>query len=191
MAKSKKKTNDNQNVSTGKPKALGAVFMAETTEPAPTDATTPLSENFVCLGYVSQDGITNNVETEATDHKEWGGSVVLSSLDSRKETFGLTFIESSVEVLQLVYGKQNVTGTIDGNDLKVVHTAGQADTRMFVFEIVLNAGRVKRIVVPVGQAINTGEISYKAEEVIGYEMTITALPDGTGNTAYEYFAKVS
>lgn len=183
------KTNNTVNVSTGKPKALGAVFWAPLGTTLPTDAKTALHEDFACLGYVSEDGLTNAVETDSESIKEWGGDTVLTVMSSREETFSLTFIEANPEVLKLVYGEGNVTGDIETGTLKVVHNAKESRRSVFVFEIVLSNNRIKRIVAPAAQLTEVGEISYVPSEAVGYEATITAFPDENGNTAYEYFAK--
>ena len=65
------------NVTTGKPKVAGAVFVAPTGTTLPTDATTALGTAFKELGYVSEDGVTNNNSPESENVKAWGGDTVL------------------------------------------------------------------------------------------------------------------
>lgn len=181
--------NDATNVAIGKPKGSGAVFVAPIGSTLPTDATKALDTKFVCLGYVSEDGVTNEVETDTEDIKAWGGDTVRTVRTSRKETFTMSFIESNMDVLKLVYGSANVTGT-SMDALTVKHTNAENERMQFVIEVVLTDQRIKRIVIPVGQVTEVGEISYKDDEAIAYECTISTFPDASGATVYEYYAKL-
>ena len=52
--------------------------------------------------------------------------------------------------------------------------------------MVLNSNTVKRVVIPHGKISEIGDVVYNDSDPIGYEITITALPDTSGNTHYEY-----
>ena len=65
--------NNASNVSTGKPKISGAVFRAPLGTALPTSATEELSSAFICLGYVSEDGLENANEMSVSEVKAWGG----------------------------------------------------------------------------------------------------------------------
>lgn len=174
------------NVSVGKPKIGGGVYVAPTGTTLPTDATTTLNASFVNLGYVSEDGVTNSGTDAGTDINAWGGDVVLNVAGANADTFSLTFIESlNVDVLKEVYGAANVSGTLaSGITVKANKTALVA--REWVLEMVMNNGSLRRVVIPHGTITERGEIVYKDDEPIGYEVTILAAPDASGNTHYEY-----
>ena len=44
------------------------------------------------------------------------------------------------------------------------------------------------MVIPSGKVIELGDVVCKDDEAIGYEVTLAASPDASGNTAYEYIA---
>lgn len=182
-------------VSAAKPQAGGAVFAAPLGTPVPADATTALDQAFVKLGYLSEDGFENTIETDTNDVKAFGGDTVLSQQTSYKESFKQTFIQSlDVDVLREVYGQKNVTQQ-GGSDkpITVRHNSDVLPRRAYIFEVLLTGGYVKRLVVPEGQIVERGSVVYKDGDAIGYETTLTAYPSKTieGDCAREYIAKIA
>lgn len=182
--------NDAKNVSVGKPMSGGAVWFAPAGTTVPTDATTALSEAFKSAGYISEDGVTNAIETDSEEIKAWGGDVVLNPQTSRSEKFTMTFIEGNETTYGVVFGKENVNVAEDGS-ISIVHNGKEREERVMVVETLLSGNKVKRQVIPRAKATEVGEIAYKDNEPIGYETTVSALLDEAGNTAYEYIAAIA
>jgi hypothetical protein len=178
------------NVSAGKPKVTGAIFIAPVGTTLPTDSTTALNSAFVELGYASDAGVVNSESRETETIKAWGGDTVLKPFAGKEDTFQFTLIEAlNVNALKLVYGDSNVTGDLT-NGISIKSAAEDLDYHSFVIEMVLN-GAVKRIVIPSAKVTEVGDITYADGEAIGYDTTLSAVPDAVGGTHYEYIKAVS
>ena len=174
------------NVSAGKPALNGAVYRAASGTTLPTDATTALSADFKCLGYCGEDGLVNSNSPSTTDIKAWGGDTVLSIQEEKTDTFQVTLLEVlNADVLKAVYGSTNVSGTLS-TGVTITANAKEAEEGVWAVDMLLNSSTVKRIVIPKGKITEVGDITYSDSDPIGYEVTITALPDASGNTHYEY-----
>lgn len=177
-----------KNVTTGKAKITGSVYRAALGTALPTDANTKLTEEFKDLGFVSEDGVVNENSPDSEDIKAWGGTIVYTSQTEKSDTFNLTLISSMDEnVLKAVYGDKNVV--VATNLITVKATADEQEEAVFVIEMALRGGAVKRIVIPDGKISEIGEINYNDEDLVGYEITITCMPDKTGVSHYEYILK--
>lgn len=178
------------NVSAGKPKVTGAIFIAPVGTTLPTDSTTALDTAFVELGYASDAGVVNSESRETETIKAWGGDTVLKPFTGKEDTFQFTLIEAlNVNALKLVYGDSNVTGDLT-NGISIKSAAEDLDYHSFVIEMVLN-GAIKRIVIPSAKVTEVGDITYADGEAIGYDTTLSAVPDAAGGTHYEYIKAVS
>jgi hypothetical protein len=177
------------NVTTGKPNISGAVYVAPIGTTLPTDATTALDNAFVCLGYVSEDGLENNNDMDVSAIKAWGGMIVYRSLNELDDNFVLTLIESeNTDVLKAVYGSNNVTVDASGN-VTVAVKADDPEENVWVFELALRNSRAKRIVIADGAITAREAITYNDSDAVGYGITVSAYPDTNGETHKEYLEK--
>lgn len=181
------------NVTTGKPSINGAIWRAAYGTTLPTSASATLDSAFACLGYCSDDGLTNGNAPSSETIKAWGGDVVLEPTTERPDTFSWKSIEAmNVNVLKMVYGDSNVTGDIDNGITVRANTAEQA-AAVYVIDTIMKGGILKRIVIPNGKLTGLEDIVYKDNEAVGYGVTISAMSggfsEGDADTHKEYLIK--
>lgn len=172
-------------VTAGKPKSTGAIYTASVGTSLPTDTTTALA-GFTCLGYCSEDGVSNEMSIESEEIKAWGGDTVLTIQTSKDDKFTFTLIQSQdVDVLSFVHGSSNVSGALNSG-VTVEVNGKDVEEQSLVIDMILRDNTAKRIVIPDCKISEIGEINYSDTEATGFEITVTCMPDSSGNTHYEY-----
>lgn len=179
---------DVKNVSAGQPAVAGAIYRAAIGTTLPTDATTALAAGFKTFGYISEDGLTNSNSRSTQTVKDWSGADIMTLQTEKTDTFKYKMMEvKNVEVLKDIYGDSNVSGDLT-NGITIAVNAKELEAHSYVVEVLLSEGYLKRIVIPNAKVTEIADLVYKKTEAMGYEVTITALPDSSENTHYEYIA---
>ena len=179
------------NVSTGKPRATGSIYRAPLGTTLPTNATAELNAAFKQLGYVSEDGLVNSNSPETDSIKAWGGDTVLGLQTEKEDTWQFTLLEVlNKDVQEAVYTSGNVSGDLD-TGITIKANSAEMEEACWVFDMRLRGGVLKRVVLPDAKISEIGDITYKDDEAIGYELTLLALPDSDGQTHYEHIQKES
>lgn len=183
---------DVNNVSAAKPAKSGAIYRAPLGTTLPTGANAKLDNAFKALGYVSEDGVSNENSPSSDKAKAWGGDTVLNFFDEKPDTWKFELIEAlNPEVLKTVYGDSHVTGDSLTTGLKVDATSEEYEYCIWVIDMILKGNIAKRVVIYNASITEVAEVAYKDNEAIGYKITISALPNTSGITHTEYIMKAT
>lgn len=178
--------NDATKVTAGKPMTGGAIFTAALGTSLPTTVNATLAAAFENVGYISDSGVVNSNSPSSTAIKAWGGDTVLDVQTEKPDTFKFTLIEAkNVTALGLVYGTDNVTGTLN-TGIKIEANSKEQVAKSIVIDMLLSNNTAKRIVLPNCKVTAVSDITYSDSAAVGYEITVSCYPDTNGNTHYEY-----
>lgn len=167
----------------------GGIAFAPIGTTLPTTANAALAEGFKNVGYVSDDGVTRALGLDTTTINAWGGAVAAVLSGAKTETFQFRVINAyEADFLAMVFG--SASGTLD-TGLTVESNSFQQEAHEWVITMLEVDGNGHRIVVPNGVITEIGDITYVDNDVVGYEVTITAIGDEDGVTAYDYYAKAA
>lgn len=168
------------------PASGAAVYAATLGTTLPTTAQSVLSNGFVDLGWISEDGVTNSISREITKHRAWGGEVVKVTQDNYTETVKFTLLESSQAVLGVVYGSDNVTSGGNYRSLKVEHSRLMLARQSFVIDFI-DGDKVGRILIREGQVTEVGDVVYVHKDLTRYEVTVDVFKPANANHAVAVF----
>ena len=134
------------NVSSTKGVRGGYIFVAPTGTELPTDYSTALPTAYKCLGFISEDGYVETVDSDSEDLVDMNGDLMDSPQTSRVESAQLTLAEIKAMTLKLMYGDENVTDK--AGVITVKHNGNSNGTWVVVLDLLLKNNRKWRKVVP-------------------------------------------
>lgn len=188
---------NSKNVTFSKPFAdadrSGYIWVAPAGTALPTDATTELAEDFVGLGYISEDGLTEPAALELADGiVAAGGDTVAQGDPTFNKTWTGTCIEAlNVDMLKTAYGSANVTDA--SGKISYDEKAITPEHHVIVIDELLSGNRRRRSVMADATFVITGDITHVHTDLMGFEFTITAYPSTNLNGAAQrvYIAPVT
>lgn len=154
------------------------VYFAPVGTTAPTDVTTAWAAAWIAAGLLGEDGLTETRDEDSTDLYAYGGILVRTTRSKHKRTFTVTLLEDHADLWELL-NPGSTAATTTGVTTRTVKVP---TSNPMAFGIEFRDGTTtKRIVVPKGQIVISGDVSYSDSELAGREATITVYPasDGT------------
>lgn len=175
--------------------ATGYGFVGVAGATLPTDPTKDITETVgTCFGRIGEDGITRSFSSDSEEIKDMFGNTVATVKTSDSETFQFKMLDANAAALGVFYGSANVTGT-KANGFTIKSNGKWASERAYIFRIIVAEDESAQtvtyglIVIPKGKLTERGDQTIVGSDAVGHEVTITALPDATGNRAYLYTSK--
>lgn len=176
--------NSTDNVSSTKGVRGGYIFVAPTGTALPTDYSTALPTAYKCLGFISEDGYVETVDSDSEDLVDMNGDLMDSPQTSRVESAQLTLAEIKAMTLKLMYGDENVTDK--AGVITVKHNGNSNGTWVVVLDLLLKNNRKWRKVVPLFQCSELDDLTLAVGELAARALTAKYLTDESGNTCYDY-----
>lgn len=172
----------------GTPGVSGGFYSGDLGTALPTDTKTALDKGFKIVSAVSDDGVKETVDRKTDDIRQWSGSMFRMLQSEYTLTVKLTFIERTDASLKETFGPDNVTVKDNGDGTRtrtVLFNESMLPARSYVADL-RDGDKHLRKVYPNAQITDIGDVSYKAKELIAYEVTITCYQDEHGQFGYEY-----
>lgn len=157
----------------------------------PTDATTALNSSvFSDVGTITSDGLTDSTSQDFNDIFMWQGNALAASLPGEyTKTFQVAAMETNLTTLGISYAGSTITQTAYG--VSIAEKPPVVDKRAWVFHGISDSGKLQRVVVPLGQVTERGDVVWSSEDVTVYAWTIKAFLDTSNNVAYRYIVDAS
>lgn len=154
---------------------------------APTSYDSALAGAFLPMGAISEDGLAYGFDEDSQEFLAWGQLTPFRSQITRSlRTFQITLWETNRAINKsLMYRLPVEDVSLDGsNEYAFEETATPTpDRRSFVFDVI-DGLTLERFFVPVGEVTDRDDVSYKSDEIAGYNITITAYADTNNVTVY-------
>lgn len=176
--------NSTDNVSSTKGVRGGYIFVAPVGTTLPTDYSTALPPAYKCLGFISEDGYVETVDSDSEDLVDMNGDLMDSPQTSRVESAQLTLAEIKAMTLKLMYGDENVTDK--AGVITVKHNGNSNGTWVVVLDLLLKNNRKWRKAVPLFQCSELDDLTLAVGELAARALTAKYLTDESGNTCYDY-----
>ena len=114
---------------------------------------------------------------------------MLTIQTDHSDKFKFKFIEVlNKDVQATVYGERNVSGDL-ATGMTVQSNADEPTPYVWVMDMIMNDDTMHRKVIPYGKITERGDTVYSSNDLASYDVTITGIPDTSGNTHYDHYKK--
>lgn len=182
--------NTSTNVVVAAPATGGGALVAPVGTALPTTNAATINVAFVPLGYLGDNGITDNTDRPSKKVYAFGGDTIATTQDSFAKSFKFTITEYlNATAKAVVHGDSNVTTAAatsgHGTQLTITEKAAQLPVKSWVFDIVSGNALIRKVI-PNGRVTNIGDVVFQTTAISGQEITIDCYPDSSGNYVYTY-----
>lgn len=166
----------------------GALMKGTSSAAAPTDARTALGTGWSsAAGYISESGITLNINRSTTALKDWGlNTVRVASTDFTTNITG-EFLQMDGDTAKTLFGDSNVTVTAATSskpaNIKISIGPDMPPAGKFCFNM-KDGDRRGRIYIPNGQITQVGSPTFVPGSGNVWPFTLECYDDGTGHSVY-------
>lgn len=182
--------NTGARVASSKPKTGGGMYYAPLGTALPTDASTALPVAFKALGPISEDGVQPSRDTNIEKIKEWDGTTLASLLTDESRSFEIKLYGvHDTDVNAYLFGADAVVTAPAagvGTKIAISDKGGKPANAVLVFDM-KHGAKLHRAIVPVADAVITGEEPWAATGLKAYTLTVEALKNASGVRVIEYF----
>lgn len=166
----------------------GAISKAPLGTAAPTTAVSVLDAAYVDTGALSPDGIALAMPGpgDTTPIKIWQGDLTVRTLRATSEELpALTFtmLETNKGTVETYFG---VTVAQTATEGSFSYTGAAPVASVYTADI-LDGTKSKRFHIPRGMKAEVGDLVFKNDEAIGYEVTIECEYDATAGYYFRYW----
>jgi hypothetical protein len=142
---------------------------------------------FYPLGAISEDALSYGFDEDSQDFLAWGQLTPFrSQITKSLRTFQITLWETNRAICKsAMFRLPLATVDHDGSgDFSFEETATPTpDRRAWIFDVI-DGPTIERFYVPKGEVTDRDDVSFKSDEIAGYNLTITAYADDDGVTVY-------
>ncbi|MGW0905041.1 phage tail tube protein [Streptomyces sp. NPDC002853] len=138
------------------------------------------------LGAISDDGLVQGFDEDSQEYTPWGfTSPIRTTITKSLRTFKITAWETGRTTVRSLQYRIPVADLEPVSGLTTfAETASPLPDRRAFWFIVLDGETSLGFYVPEGEISDRSDVTHKQDEMAGFEWTVTAYPDLSGNTVY-------
>ncbi|GHJ21618.1 phage tail protein [Streptomyces albus] len=167
--------------------ANGGIWVAAVGTSAPSSPLEQPAAPWEPLGAISDDGLVYGFDEDSEEFTPWGTtSPFRSTITKSTRTFQFTLWETArTTAMSVMYRTPVSELTPDQNGITAyAETASPAVDRRAWWFAIFDGDTARGMYVPQAEVSDRSDVTFKQDEMSGYEVTLTAYPDAEGNTVY-------